>query len=179
MRLSTVALVALVGLAVAGTPTVASAQGRGRGGAAQGARAGMLDTVRARRMDSLRAVRGDSARRRGGPDSLRVGGRGGLAGINLTESEKASLKSINQKYVAEMKALRQANGGRAAGQSAELRAQMLGIAQRERAEIRAALSSEHQTQFDANIAKGRGGRGRGGPPPGRPPRHERGFGQNR
>ena len=167
-RLSTVALVAFVGLAVAGTSTVAYAQGRGRGPVGQGARGGMLDTARARRMDSVRAVRGDSGRRRGGPGT-RAGGRGGLAGIKLTETEKASLKSINQKYVEEMKALRQANGGTAAGQNAELRAQMLGIAQRERAEIRAVLSPEHQIQFDANIAKGRGGRGRGGPPPGRPP----------
>lgn len=202
--------VALIGLAIAGTTTVASAQGRGAGRAGAGgrnpARAGVTDTARMRRMDSIRVARGDSLRRL--PDSVRrhrldslraagvidgrgrgpggrmgpggrgrmggpgeiAGARGGLAGIKLNENEKAAVKTITAKYRDEMKQLRDANQGAARGQNEQLRSQMMAIAERERAEIRAALTAEHQAQFDANIAKGPGrGRGAPGARPARPP----------
>lgn len=57
---------ALIGLAVAGSTTDASAQGRG----GRPGRGGVADTARMRRMDSVRVARGDTARRRA-PDSLR------------------------------------------------------------------------------------------------------------
>ena len=190
--------VALIGLAVAGSTTVASAQGRGGRGPG---RAGVMDTARARRMDSIRVARGDTLRRRG-PDSLRqhrldslraagvldsarrgrgapgpggrgrgemMGGpRGLLAGIDLNENEKASVKAITQKYQEEMKQLRDANQKTVAGQNTQLRTQMQAIAERQQAEIRGALTATHQAQFDANLAK-RPARGAGGPPPGRRP----------
>jgi hypothetical protein len=141
---------------------------------------GGQDSVRAGRgrvrgVDSLRVARGDSAGRRG-QDSLARGGRGGrpgdlanarsaLAGLKLNESEKADVKTITQKYAEEYKQLRQkaAQGG---AQDAGLRAEMQSLSERERAEIRAALTAPNQARFDENIAKGRGGRGRG---PGRAP----------
>jgi hypothetical protein len=203
--------VALIGLAVAGSTTDVSAQGRGAGRPGAGSRgpgrAGVMDTARMRRMDSIRVARGDTLRRRGtdsvrqhrldslraagvldaggrggrgpegrGPDGRgRMGGpgeiagvRGALAGIQLNDNEKAAVKTITEKYREEMKQLRDANQGAARGQNAELRKQMLAIAERERAEIRGALTATHQAAFDANVAKGPGRRA-GGPPAGRRP----------
>ena len=91
--------------------------------------------------------------RMGGPGEI-AGARGGLAGIKLNENEKAAVKTITAKYRDEMKQLRDANQGAARGQNEQLRSQMMAIAERERAEIRAALTAEHQAQFDANVAKG-------------------------
>ena len=91
-------------------------------------------------------------------------------GIALNDNEKAAVKTISEKYREEYKQLREANQQAAAGQNAQARAQLQAIAEREQAEIRAALTAEHQAQFDANIAKRRG-RGADGQPAGRrPPR---------
>lgn len=147
------------------------------------------DSLRMKRLDSLRAAGAlDSARRgragapgRGGPGmpgrgrgDMLGGARGALAGINLNDNEKAAVKTITEKYREEMKQLRDANGKVARGQNAQLRQQMEDINKREEAEIRAALTAEHQAQFDANVAK-RPARGVGAPPPGRrPPQPVRG-----
>lgn len=185
--------IAIIGLAVAGSTTEAEAQGRG----GRPGRAGM-DTSRMRRMDSVRVARGDTIRRRGpdslrqhridslraagvldssrrGPDGRGPAGRPGagrgnlgLAGINLNDNEKSAVKTIAEKYREEMKQLRDENQKVANGQNAGLRVQMQSIMERERAEIRGALTAEHQAQFDANIAKQRA-RGAGGPSGRRPP----------
>ena len=189
--------VALLGLAVAAAASDASAQGRRQGGGRRGG--GMMDTARARVMDSVRAARGDTAFRRG-PDSLRakrldslraagvagpegrggrgpggrgmgpMGGRGGLMGIQLNDNEKAAVKQINEKYRGEFEQLREANKGTAPGKNAQLDAQVKAIADRQEAEIRAALTAEHQAEFDANVAKreklaAQGGGRRGRRPP--------------
>jgi hypothetical protein len=173
--------VAFVGLAVAAAAD-ASALGRpgGRG------RGGVADTARMRVRDSIRAARGDTAFARRGADSLHQGrldgrggrgpvgpgglmvGRGGLMGIKLNDNEKAAVKTINEKYRAEFEQLREANKGTARGQNAQFRAQVQAIADREQAEIRGALTAEHQAQFDANVAK-RKERGANGPARRRPP----------
>ncbi len=88
--------------------------------------------------------------------------------MNLNDNEKSAVKTITEKYREEMKQLRDENQKAARGQNAQLRAQMQAIIERERAEIRGALTTEHQTQFDANIEKQRG-RGAGGPPGRRQP----------
>jgi CHAT domain-containing protein len=99
-----------------------------------------------------------------------VAGRGALAGIQLNDNEKAAIKTISAKYRAELSELREANRNQAAGQNAQLRAQVEAIAERERAEIRAALTAEHQAQFDANLAKRpQPGAGQRGARPPRPP----------
>ena len=74
-------------------------------------------------------------------------------GIQLNDNEKAAVKTINEKYRAEFEQLREANKGTPPGQNAQLAAQMKAIADRQEAEIRAALTAEHQAQFDANVAK--------------------------
>ena len=100
------------------------------------------------------------------------GGRGRaglLRGITLNDAEKSQLKAIRTKYSAEAKSLREsmrpamqdlrtarqkrdsvavrAAWDRTAGDRQKLQALM----QRERTEIRAALTPEHQQVFDANV----------------------------
>src|SRR5689334_5180442 len=97
-------------------------------------------------------------------------GRGRLLrGIKLSEAEKARVKEIRGKYQTESKALRESlrpamQDMRAARQkhdsvamkaawdrTAADRQKLDALMQRERAEIRTALTPEHQTQFDANV----------------------------
>ena len=141
------------------------------------------DSLRQQRMDSLRAVGVIDSNRRGpggrggrGPEGMGPGGRGrgdvagmrgALAGIKLNDNEKTAVKTIAERYRAEMQELRPA-GQRGAAPNAQLRAQVDAIAQRERADVRAALTAEHQAQFDANVAR-LAERRAGGPLPGRRP----------
>jgi Spy/CpxP family protein refolding chaperone len=96
-------------------------------------------------------------------------GRGGLLrGITLTDAEKAHVKQIHEKYNAEAKTLREslrpamqdARAARQKGDSAGVKAawdktagdreKLRALMDRERAEIRTALTPEHQQTFDAN-----------------------------
>ena len=89
-------------------------------------------------------------------------GRGRLLrGIKLSDAEKARLKEIRGKYRTDAQTLR------SEGDRQKLQALM----QRERTELRTALTPEHQTQYDANVKQldqrragrkngGRGHRGR-------------------
>ena len=100
-------------------------------------------------------------------------GRGGLQGIQLNENEKAAVKTIGEKYREEYKQLREAHQAAGAARNEQTRTQMQALMEREQAEIRAALTAEHQAQFDANLAK-RPARGAAGAPAGRrPPRPPR------
>jgi Spy/CpxP family protein refolding chaperone len=161
--------VALIGLAIAGASTVAAAQGNGQGQPQRAGRAGgeagraRFDSTRARQMDSIRATRGDSGRvgRRGGR-SGDMGARGALAGIKLTDAQKSSLKDVHKKYGEQLKTLRQQNAGKGAGQNPDARAQFKAIADREQADIRAILTPDQRTQFDANLAKKHDGKGKHG-----------------
>jgi Spy/CpxP family protein refolding chaperone len=121
-------------------------------------------------------------------------GRGRLLrGIKLSDAEKARVKEIRGKYQTETKTLRASlrpamQDMRAARQkhdtvaikaawdrTAADRQKLDALMQRERAEIRTALTPEHQTQFDANVkqrAERRAARKKGRPH--RPRRTERG-----
>src|SRR5439155_10590222 len=59
-------------------------------------------------------------------------------GIKLSDAEKARVKEIRGKYRTESKALAD-------------RQELQALRQRERGEIRTALTPEHQAQFDANV----------------------------
>jgi Spy/CpxP family protein refolding chaperone len=101
--------------------------------------------------------------RQGGPDG------GALRGLNLSEAEKAKVREIRAKYVAEGKTLREslkptmqeARTLRQKGDTAGLRAlrdrnkpardQLEALQVRQRAELRAALSPENQKLFDAKV----------------------------
>ena len=97
-------------------------------------------------------------------------GRGRLLrGIRLSDAEKARVKEIRGKYRTETKTLRESlrparQDMRAARQKhdsvavnaawdrmAADRRKLDALMQRERSEIRTALTAEHQTQFDANV----------------------------
>ena len=111
-------------------------------------------------------------------------GRGRLLrGIKLSDAEKARVKEIRGKYQTESKALRESlrpamQEMRAARQKHDTvamkaawdrttadRQKLDALMQRERAEIRTALTAEHQAQFDANakqLEQRRAGRMKGG-----------------
>jgi Spy/CpxP family protein refolding chaperone len=96
------------------------------------------------------------------------GARGMMRGITLTDAEKARVKEIHAKYQTEGKSLREAlrpsmeaaRTARQKGDTAAARAafergkadrdKVQALMVRERAEIRSALTPEHQKQFDAN-----------------------------
>ena len=119
------------------------------------------------------------------------GGRALFRGIALTDAEKASVKTIREKYEGQFKTLREASkpqreemkAARQRGDSAAVkaiwdkgadeRAKMKSLAEQMNGELRAALTPEHRAQFDANVtqmkdrvAKARDGdhkgRGKGG-----------------
>jgi Spy/CpxP family protein refolding chaperone len=112
---------------------------------------------------SARQERHDKARRIEGHQ-----GRGLLRGITLSDAEKAHVKQIHEKYSVEAKTLRQslrpamqdARAARQNGDSAGMKAawnktagdreKLRALMERERAEIRTALTPEHQKTFDAN-----------------------------
>ena len=91
-----------------------------------------------------------------------------LRGISLSDAEKARVKTIHAKYVAEAKplrdslrpALQKVRAARQARDSAAVRAalakttverqKLWAVMERERAEIRSALTPENQKLFDAN-----------------------------
>ena len=90
-------------------------------------------------------------------------------GITLSDAEKANIKTVHQKYVAQMKSLREqfkpqmdaARQARQRGDTAALKAMWeQSAAQREQAkkllvaernDLRAALTPENQVKFDANV----------------------------
>lgn len=97
--------------------------------------------------------------------------RGLFRGIKLTDAEKASVKSIRAKYQPQFKALFDAarpefqaaraarqRGDTAAAKAAfektkDQREQARKLMEQARQEVRAALTPEHQKQFDANVAQ--------------------------
>jgi periplasmic protein CpxP/Spy len=124
---------------------------------------------------------------KGGVRGLRGPGgpaRGLMRGIQLTDAEKASLKTVQQKYQAQFKSIResmkpQLEAARTARQRGDTvaakaalektsgdRAKLQTLMEQSRTEMRGALTAEHQKQFDENAAKfkdrqgKRGGEGR-------------------
>lgn len=114
-----------------------------------------------------RAERAEGHRRGGfGPGALR---HQLFRKIKLTDAEKANVKAVQQKYASQMKALREqlkpqlqaARQARQKGDSAALKAmwqksgaqreQIKKLLESERNDLRAALTPEHQAQFDANV----------------------------
>jgi Spy/CpxP family protein refolding chaperone len=96
-------------------------------------------------------------------------GRGLLRGITLTDAEKTKVNEVRAKYRDEAKTLRaqlrpsmqEARVARQKHDSAAAKAawdkttatrqQLQELATKQQADIRAALTPEHQTQFDANV----------------------------
>jgi hypothetical protein len=110
----------------------------------------------------------------------RAGGRPGLLrGMKLSEVEKARMKEIHGNYREEAKALREslrpamqeARAARQKGDTVTARAvrertkgdreKLRGLTERHMTDVRAALSPEHQKQFDANVQRVRQRRAEG------------------
>jgi Spy/CpxP family protein refolding chaperone len=99
------------------------------------------------------------------------GMRGLLRGINLSDAEKASLKTVSDRYGSQFQSIRQsmrpdmeaARAARQRGDTAAARAafartaderqQLQALTERMHADARAALAPEHRAQFDANVAR--------------------------
>ena len=118
--------------------------------------------------------RGPGARgegRRGGRDLQHRGMRALFRGIDLTDAEKASVRTVGERYRAQFESIRQsmrpdieaARAARQRGDTAAARAafartaderqQLETLTERMRADVRAALAPEHRAQFDANVAR--------------------------
>jgi Spy/CpxP family protein refolding chaperone len=109
--------------------------------------------------------------RRGGKAGGDRAMRGVLRGITLSETEKANLQAVGQKYQSQFQAIRQSmrpdmEAARAARQrgdtaaaraafarTADERAQLQSLTGRMHADARAALAPEHRAQFDTNVAR--------------------------
>ena len=99
------------------------------------------------------------------------GGRALFRGIALTDAEKASVKTIREKYEEQFKTLREVSkpqreemkAARQRGDSAAVkaiwdkgadqRAKMKSLSEQMNGELRAALTPEHRAQFDANVTQ--------------------------
>ena len=97
--------------------------------------------------------------------------RGLFHGIKLTDAEKASVKAVREKYQPQFASLfksmrpelQQARAARQRGDSAaakeafektrDQREQARKLMEQARQEVRAALTPDHQKQFDANVAR--------------------------
>lgn len=122
----------------------------------------------ARRQGELR--RGDRARGERG-HMRQAGMRGIFHGIDLTQAQRDQIKTVNEKYRAQFKTIREslkpdlkaAHDARQRGDTVAARAafertktvrdQMEALMQQQRTEVRALLTAEQQKTFDSNIAQ--------------------------
>jgi protein CpxP len=134
--------------------------------------AGVAGVAEAQAPQGDREPRARGEMRRGGKDRLgHRAMRGLLRGIDLTDAEKANLKTVGEKYRGQFETIRQSmrpdfEAARAARQrgdtaaaraafarTADERAQLDALNERMRVDARAALTPEHRAQFDANVAR--------------------------
>jgi Spy/CpxP family protein refolding chaperone len=134
--------------------------------------AGVAGVVDAQAPQRDRGERARGEGRRGGKDGIgQPGMRGLFRGITLSESEKAALQAVGQKYRGQFETIRQSmrpdfEAARAARQrgdtaaaraalarTADERAQLAALTERVRVDSRVALAPEHRAQFDTNVAR--------------------------
>ena len=103
-------------------------------------------------MTSVAAAQGTEPPQQGQGRGDRMGGMI-LKDINLTDAQKAQVKTIRDKYVPQLQELRksvQATGG---PPDEATRTKMMDIQAKQTAEIRAILTADQQTTFDKNVAE--------------------------
>jgi Spy/CpxP family protein refolding chaperone len=83
----------------------------------------------------------------------RGGGMGGmlLKDITLTDAQKDQIKTIREKYMPQQMELRKAVQATGAPPDAATRDKMMGLQEKQAAEIRAILTADQQKVFDANL----------------------------
>jgi Spy/CpxP family protein refolding chaperone len=114
-------------------------------------RIGMLAIALCAASTSIAAAQGQSQQGQG--EMRRGGGMGGmlLKDINLTEAQKAQVKTIRDKYVPQMMDLRKS--AQAVGSMDDAtRSKMTDLQSKQSAEIRAVLTADQQATFDKNVA---------------------------
>lgn len=87
----------------------------------------------------------------GGPGGGRGGFNRSMAGIELTEAQKAKVADINAKYGPEMQAIRESMQG--GGDRAEAMKKMQALREKSAPEIRAILTPEQAAIYDKNLAE--------------------------
>ena len=83
----------------------------------------------------------------------RGGGMGGmlLKDITLTDAQKGQIKTIREKYMPQQMELRKAAQATGAPPDAATRDKMMGLQEKQAADIRAILTADQQKVFDANL----------------------------
>jgi Spy/CpxP family protein refolding chaperone len=89
-----------------------------------------------------------------GQGERRGGGMGGmlLKDINLTDAQKAQVKTIREKYAPQQLELRKSAQAVGGPPDEATRAKMIDLQTKQAAEIRAILTSDQQATFDKNLA---------------------------
>ena len=76
-----------------------------------------------------------------------------LKDINLTDAQKAQVKTIREKYVPQQAELRKAAMATGTAPDEATRAKMMDLQTKQAAEIRAILTADQQATFDKNLAE--------------------------
>jgi Spy/CpxP family protein refolding chaperone len=105
-------------------------------------------------MTSVAAAQGAPPQGQGMGEMRRGGGMGGmlLKDINLTDPQKAQVKTIRDKYVPQLQELRKASQATGGPPDEATRTKMMDIQTKQTAEIRAILTADQQATFDKNLA---------------------------
>jgi Spy/CpxP family protein refolding chaperone len=76
-----------------------------------------------------------------------------LKDINLTDAQKAQVKTIRDKYVPQLQELRKASQATGGPPDEATRTKMMDIQTKQTTEIRAILTADQQATFDKNLAE--------------------------
>jgi Spy/CpxP family protein refolding chaperone len=103
-------------------------------------------------MTSVAAAQGTEPQGQGQGRGERMGGML-LKDINLTDAQKAQVKTIRDKYVPQLQELRKASQATGGPPDEATRSKMMDIQNKQTAEIRAILTADQQVAFDKNLAE--------------------------
>jgi Spy/CpxP family protein refolding chaperone len=103
-------------------------------------------------MTSVAAAQGTEPQGQGQGRGERMGGLL-LKDINLTDAQKAQVKTIRDKYVPQLQELRKASQATGGPPDEATRTKMMDIQTKQSNEIRAILTADQQTTFDKNLAE--------------------------
>jgi Spy/CpxP family protein refolding chaperone len=103
-------------------------------------------------MTSVAAAQGTEPQGQGQGRGERMGGML-LKDINLTDAQKAQVKTIRDKYVPQLQELRKASQATGGPPDEATRTKMMDIQTKQTTEIRAILTADQQATFDKNLAE--------------------------
>jgi Spy/CpxP family protein refolding chaperone len=105
-------------------------------------------------MTSVAAAQGTEPPKQGQGEMRRGGGMGGmlLKDINLTDAQKAQVKTIREKYLPQQMELRKSAQAVGGPPDQATRDKMMALQNQQTAEIRAILTADQQVTFDKNLA---------------------------